>query len=398
MKNFDETTLPRCFPLGPNALALCMAPMLFFACGGSTGEDPVSAEINPVTVASTFDDLPPCDSTSEGALTFVTDESVYYVCVDGTYQGFGLGTEAGRAGADGQNGEPGMTGEPGQDVVMSDEPPGGNCAYGGVAVSSGETTTYVCSGAAGVGCSIEQGENAARITCGDGVGGAGGESGTAETTIAGLSWLGALDAKPENPQLNQAFFWKQARTSCIWDGDSWEVYGASEDSRPGGCDPYTRVFLSSSTVSGNLGGYAGGDAECQRLADAQGFGGRWAAWISDSTSSPALRFTKNTIPYRLLGGTLLAQNWVDLTDGVLGVDIKSDELGNENILSRVFTGTDANGNARPTTCLDWTSESNEETASFGASGFGDDTDTPFHWSDRGQNECDQPIRLYCFEQ
>src|SRR5258708_15803483 len=40
----------------------------------------------------------------------------------------------------------------------------------------------------------------------------------------------------------------------------------------GQCTPAQRVFLSSSTYTGNLGGHAGADATCQQLATAAGLG------------------------------------------------------------------------------------------------------------------------------
>jgi len=44
-----------------------------------------------------------------------------------------------------------------------------------------------------------------------------------------------------------------------------------------------RVFVTSSSWNGNLGGLSGAGAKCQQAADAAGLGGTWVAWLSDST-------------------------------------------------------------------------------------------------------------------
>src|SRR3989344_6490978 len=46
-----------------------------------------------------------------------------------------------------------------------------------------------------------------------------------------------------------------------------------------------RAFVTSATYHGNLGGLAGGDAECQSLANAASLGGIWKAWLSDSSTN-----------------------------------------------------------------------------------------------------------------
>src|ERR1051326_3970478 len=46
-----------------------------------------------------------------------------------------------------------------------------------------------------------------------------------------------------------------------------------------------RVFVSSTTYDGNLGGFDGAAAKCQAVATAAGLGGTWAAWISASGHS-----------------------------------------------------------------------------------------------------------------
>jgi hypothetical protein len=83
-----------------------------------------------------------------------------------------------------------------------------------------------------------------------------------------------------------------------------------------GCVTNTKtVFVTSQTFQGGkLGGLTGADAICQRLAKAAGLTGTFLAWLSDSTGSPATRFTKDGGPYQLTDGTEIARNWIDLTN------------------------------------------------------------------------------------
>lgn len=50
------------------------------------------------------------------------------------------------------------------------------------------------------------------------------------------------------------------------------------------------VFVTSQTYTGNLGGLAGADAQCNLLAKAAGLEGSYLAWLSDATESPSTRF------------------------------------------------------------------------------------------------------------
>jgi hypothetical protein len=140
-----------------------------------------------------------------------------------------------------------------------------------------------------------------------------------------------------------------------------------------------RVFVTSTTYPGNLGGLAGADAKCQARAVAANLPGTYKVWLSDATGSPSTRFTKPTIPYRLVDGTLIANNYTDLTDGtpVLGV-IKTESGGAAPrttfcgpevpnvILDKimVWTSTSTTGTlqAGQGTCTNWT----ETTAGMGA--------------------------------
>jgi hypothetical protein len=74
-----------------------------------------------------------------------------------------------------------------------------------------------------------------------------------------------------------------------------------------------RVFVSSVSYTGDLGGLAGADANCQTLATGQNLVGSWKAWLSDSKQDAATRLHHSTVPYRLVDNTLIANDWAALT-------------------------------------------------------------------------------------
>ncbi|TSC66687.1 MAG: hypothetical protein CEO21_126, partial [Microgenomates group bacterium Gr01-1014_80] len=89
---------------------------------------------------------------------------------------------------------------------------------------------------------------------------------------------------------------------------------------------YKRVFETSLTYDGNLGGLAGADSKCQTLADTSGRGGTWKAWLSDSATSVSSRFTHATVSYKLLNGTTIANDWNNLTSGTILAPINLTEI------------------------------------------------------------------------
>jgi hypothetical protein len=164
-----------------------------------------------------------------------------------------------------------------------------------------------------------------------------------------------------------------------------------------------RVFITSQTYDGNLGGLAGADARCQALANAspRTQGGTYKAWLSDFefADSPALRFanTAQTGPYLRVddAATVIASGWADLTDTELQATISTDELGQPiGDPALVWSNTGTGGFPRSASnCEGWSILANDE---FG--GIGTATFTDFHWTDNGAVSCDTPSRLYCFEQ
>lgn len=172
------------------------------------------------------------------------------------------------------------------------------------------------------------------------------------------------------------------------------------DVRPPACAPGSckRVFITSrGTPSGSFGGLAGGDALCQGAAEMHGLDGTWRAWLSDTQQSPATRFAAATVPYRLLDGTLVANDFADLIDGSLARPINVYDTGariQQGIRHEVWTGTAPSGNLTSTHCTSWTNGSAGGTGTVGAS-----DEMGSSWSSMNRQFCDRAdLRLYCFEQ
>ena len=156
------------------------------------------------------------------------------------------------------------------------------------------------------------------------------------------------------------------------------------------------VFVTSRVYDGDLAGVLSPDEECMQLAAAVGIEGNYKAWISDGLgNSPDTTFEKATIPYALLDGTIIANNYTDLTDGTLQHAIDMDEYGNSVIATKMWTGTLADGTVDLDSnhCDNWTSYSESLT---GLVGWKESTSS--QWSDWYAERCDLAGGLYCVEQ
>jgi hypothetical protein len=153
------------------------------------------------------------------------------------------------------------------------------------------------------------------------------------------------------------------------------------------------MFASSETYDGNLGGVAGADAKCNQLALAAGHEGTFLAWIADSSVSPDTRDSKAGAPYVLTSGTVIANDWTDLTDGFINVAINRDEA-NALTGSPIFVWTNVTGQGvaeGADHCLDWTSSSSSDAGARGQT-------LTTNWTNSVSSLCSTPHRLYCIEQ
>jgi hypothetical protein len=162
-----------------------------------------------------------------------------------------------------------------------------------------------------------------------------------------------------------------------------------------------RVFVTSEALANGgfaMGSVAEADHFCQAAAEQRHFGGTWRAWISDSVSSPDLRFTHSETAYRLLDGTLVASSWAELIDGRLAHAIDLMDSGMwvpMEAYLEVWTGTEPSGASSGYTCSDWTNTSDAlPYADVGTVGRNDSA-----WTQAYRQFCDRSnIHLYCFEQ
>jgi hypothetical protein len=167
------------------------------------------------------------------------------------------------------------------------------------------------------------------------------------------------------------------------------------------------VFVTSETfVGGTLGGLAGADVLCNKAAAAGNLPGSYLAWLSDSTGSPVTRFPKDVGPYQLFDGTIIANNWTDLTTGVLRHSIDLTETGGPPPIvmdacsgANVWSNTSASGFLISTdfSCGDWRDPMGRQTVWGSAS-------SPTNWTDVCSAAGDDPslvclsaAALFCFQ-
>ncbi len=185
------------------------------------------------------------------------------------------------------------------------------------------------------------------------------------------------------------------------------ICGADEVCGAGICTTDRIVFVTSTVVTANIGGLAGADARCQTLADAEGIGGTFRAWLSSSSVSAASRLSHSTGRYVLVDGTVVADNWTDLTDGSVDNFINLTESGGAPppadpiILGEptVWTGSTPSGGIAGSgdQCVDWTVASGSGHAM--TEGRVDRTDTAWTQSRTWSGSpCGWERPLYCIQQ
>jgi hypothetical protein len=153
------------------------------------------------------------------------------------------------------------------------------------------------------------------------------------------------------------------------------------------------VFITSTTQTGNLGGLEGADDICQGLADDKNIKGSFKAWLSDGFESPNSRFTRSVDPYRLIDGTVIANDYTDLINGELLHPINLTEEA-QSPSRAAFTGTTPLGAASSPYCSGWTSSDGNLKGSHGSP-----SKTNGVWSLVSVPlPCNFELTLYCFEQ
>lgn len=104
---------------------------------------------------------------------------------------------------------------------------------------------------------------------------------------------------------------------------------------------------------------------------------------------------KATIPYRLLDGTIVANDWNDLTSGGLRHAIDRDEKNVLTASAEVWTATTSTGTYEGGGCNSFTSSSSS--SAYAAQGVSDRASG--QWTNVYLQFCDRTNpRIYCFEQ
>ena len=163
-----------------------------------------------------------------------------------------------------------------------------------------------------------------------------------------------------------------------------------------------RLFVTSETYEGNLGGASGADEKCQALADNAGLDGTFKAWLSQSASSSPAQSWEQHIPfqpyYLVDETTKIADDWNHLTNALtneLHHVINKNENG-QTITDalRVWTNTNWDGNRVSTdNCNGWTKSGTDWTSKYGSI-----ESTSHNWSWPGGMRCNWLGRLYCIQQ
>ncbi|MBA3454067.1 MAG: hypothetical protein H0T42_13315 [Deltaproteobacteria bacterium] len=161
--------------------------------------------------------------------------------------------------------------------------------------------------------------------------------------------------------------------------------------------PPNRVFVTSTSHTGNLGGLAGADAICATRATAVGFGGTFRAWLSTPTVNARDRLGTATGWIRSDGQPVF-NSLADLLAGKHIYPIAKDELGNLIAPNTpVMTATQTNGVYDDSggswgNCSNWTSAA----ASTVFIGYADVNSQK--WTNYAGGNCSNTaMRFYCFQ-
>jgi hypothetical protein len=202
--------------------------------------------------------------------------------------------------------------------------------------------------------------------------------------------------------------------------------GCKDSTPTGPAAPSVSFFVTSATsVTGNLGGLAGADATCRRLATAAGYPNhRWRAYLSVQ-SDPANGNQPTNARSRIGAGPwynvrleLVANNLTELHarkgDAAVFLDERGQRINGQwtgspgPVEHDILTGSTADGTlVAGSTCNDWTSAGTDVTAEVGHSdGFGPNQDTSNRlssWNSAHANQnCSNTAprggagRFYCF--
>lgn len=253
------------------------------------------------------------------------------------------------------------------------------------------------------------------------------DSATGNSNIAAAKWSKGASAAPADSGISMSAVGvfdspTESVTAPIdttgWAADTYTIWVRGQDSKGNWGSAVSTtltvaerniVFVTSTTTTGKIEfngktGLEAADAICQSLAvDAHLPGTTYMAWLSDSTTSVVNRFTtKSSVPYVLVDGTVIADDWIDLTDWTINADININETGDiiEGITRfYVWTSTFADGSigSVASTCNDWTESASNIQGTCGTTEW-EEEGVNYYWTFQQDRYCNEEWRLYCFEQ
>jgi hypothetical protein len=153
-----------------------------------------------------------------------------------------------------------------------------------------------------------------------------------------------------------------------------------------------RVFVSSAAFTGNLAGVAGADRKCTDLAQAAGLSGSWVAWLSAPGAHAKNRVT-GPGPWVLVGRSAIAVTRAQLTTAAISQPIDRDEKRNKVDAEEAWTGTTPIGTHSDDDCAGFRSQDPANVGAVGSTIWSDSD-----WTYLRPAACDEPKRIYCFEQ
>ena len=196
--------------------------------------------------------------------------------------------------------------------------------------------------------------------------------------------------------------------------------GAADQGVTSPASPMMSFFISSDTGSGNLGGLAGADARCTRLAEAAGVvGKKWAAYLSTrGGATPGVNARD-----RIGKGPWYNSMGVKIADDVAGLhNMAAVNLNKQTALTEkgqvvngrsdtpnqhdILTGSELDGTVTMnSTCGDWTTDADTATATLGHHDRDGGGTNPMSWnSAHASRGCSAQAliltggagRIYCF--
>ena len=151
-----------------------------------------------------------------------------------------------------------------------------------------------------------------------------------------------------------------------------------------------RIFVTSGTNDGDLGGQSGADAKCQQAASSANLGGTWKAILSHDTIDANAEIEMKSALYNLRGDRV-ATSASQLWSGTLQNSVAVDETGSDHH-TPVWTGSSPDGTNTSKDCRNWTSSAANATGTRG-----DSTQSDGDWLDVGKGTCERSAALYCVD-